>query len=482
MLLKMLVLRLSLIFLFGSLGVGLFHPVDVTAVPSASAEPVRLETDSCSVAMELPADSDSLYTFRRGIERPARSSKQIRRQVLHYSLTPPRLILKGLLQAASIGAKVATESRLIENYDDLYDTFGLQQKRFSWYPFIWSTSYTRPQGGVNGLLRLKPELDLAFATKYAGRYKWTTTARVHYQNSKKSLFRSLGVAAIVNYDDDRDFYGFGAIPENDARNRFLPSTPHQFGSYEQERAQLEIVAGFRPRSNIALFWTTFLRRRIIYDRTRHTSTMPLGEVFDVNYLPGLRGNYSRHVYHELLLHWDNRQYYGRISPGIRCEVYAGHSQGIDGDPADFWRFGTDGAWYWPVVQDDRVIVARMVMDVMTEEEGISFADYPRHPTFRGVSSRQLLRSDQAVLVPSLEYRWPISIYMGGYLFADGLLVTDDPGDLRVRRMPWAVGIGFSLHTLRSELGTMGFAYGSEGFRLILKLGLSTPESDRTDWK
>ncbi len=113
---------------------------------------------------------------------------------------------------------------------------------------------------------------------------------------------------------------------------------------------------------------------------------------------------------------------------------------------------------------------------------ISFADYPRQPTFRGVSSKTLLRTDEISLVPSVEYQWPITFNIGGHLFIDYLIVADSFNKITFSNSPYAYGIGFDLQVSNREVARFSVASGSEGLRIDFSLGFTLHTNDRTKWQ
>ena len=159
--------------------------------------------------------------------------------------------------------------------------------------------------------------------------------------------------------------------------------------------------------------------------------------------------------------------------------------GIAGDHSHFLRTGVDAALYLPVIKQTRLIVPRIVFDMvdnLNDSVPISFAEYPRQPAFRGVSSTRLLRNDEISLLSSLEYQWPLTYNLGGHLFAVHLVVTDSFSVLTRSNAPYAIGFGLDLHGADSELARLSISNGSEGWRFLLTVGISSHTSDRSKWQ
>jgi outer membrane translocation and assembly module TamA len=92
-----------------------------------------------------------------------------------------------------------------------------------------------------------------------------------------------------------------------------------------------------------------------------------------------------------------------------------------------------------------------------------------------------LRTDLFSAVPSLEYQWPLTHNVGGHLFLDYLLVADSVKHLSFADAPYAYGAGISIQGFRSEVGRIAVSTGSEGWRLMIDVGLTSHVSDRNHW-
>ncbi|MFQ5752472.1 MAG: hypothetical protein ACE5HI_10785, partial [bacterium] len=197
------------------------------------------------------------------------------------------------------------------------------------------------------------------------------------------------------------------------------------------------------------------------------------------------GKKGQQIYNEIAARYDTRKYRGQISPGVRVEGYAGLSIGVASDDRRFSRTGVDAALYIPVIKQTRLIVPRVIFDLvdnLNDAVPISFAEYPRQLAFRGISSTNLLRSDKISLLSSLEYQWPLTYNLGGHLFVDNLVVSDSFDNLTLANTPYAYGFGIDLHGADSELARFTISNGSEGLRFFLTVGLSNHTSDRTKWQ
>ena len=101
---------------------------------------------------------------------------------------------------------------------------------------------------------------------------------------------------------------------------------------------------------------------------------------------------------------------------------------------------------------------------------------------RGVGGRRtILRTDNWVAVPSVEYRWPLTYRTQALIFCDWLLVGPSLGQIRASGAPWAAGVAFEMHSQFRSLARVLVAFGSEGFRLGIELSPPVKTNDRTRW-
>ena len=200
-----------------------------------------------------------------------------------------------------------------------------------------------------------------------------------------------------------------------------------------------------------------------------SSAGTLGQVFDLDSLPGARST-TEQWYTELAVALDTRLARARISPGARIAGHSGFSRGVGGDASRYWLGGMDGSLFLPVIQRDRIVAARLVLDVIRNLENdvpLAFTEYPRHPLFRGISPRKLLRSDERSLLSSLEYQWPLTATIGGHL-----MVADEFAGFSAQDAVWAGGFGLDFHVGEDVLGGVQLTSGTEGFRFLLQAGFS----------
>ncbi|HEY4055315.1 MAG TPA: hypothetical protein VGM39_01860 [Kofleriaceae bacterium] len=204
--------------------------------------------------------------------------------------------------------------------------------------------------------------------------------------------------------------------------------------------------------------------------------------FDTSKLVGYDSG-VKNTYFELEAIYDTRRPSGRFQPpvfettGWYASVHAGHANGIDGDPTDFWRYGGEVQKLFDLYHGTRVLTLRAMMDAVAGGDGrtdnnISFIDLPRLggvDWLRGYPDGRF--RDKAVTLVTAEYGWDLGNFVSAYLFLDGgrtwsTLENVDPDSLH-----YGYGGGIELHTNDSFLMRGQLALSREGdvfFELALR--------------
>lgn len=444
------------------------------------------QANTRSPVQTTPADTlltaDEEYMSVRGLEQKKTYGDETLRSVTNKVLYIPRKITRGVFVSAGHGAYLIDESKIIEKSSDF---FYLYERRIGWYPVIDYSASSGFSGGAKLFYNNMP-----FGSSLGGYYGqnglWQAKFNaVHSGLIRDSVWRLKFTGKIKNRENLK-FYGFGPNPENDARNVFNPGRAEDYGLFAQRLSRLQLVSGIRPAERWELFYTVFYQKRDLsvpndYDNEN------IDKTFDVTHIPGIQNGAGtdRLVYNEIAARYDTRRYRGQISPGVRIEGYMGLSEGVGSSKSRFLRSGLDTAFYIPVIKKNRLIVPRIVLDTVDnihDDTDVIFTDYPRQPSFRGTSSRSLLRNDNISVVPSLEYQWPLSFSIRGHVFVDYLLVSDKLESLTFSQAPYAYGFGIDFHGIENELARINVSHGSEGVRLQLTVGLKGYDNDRTEWE
>ncbi len=414
-------------------------------------------------------------TSLRGMDREEARFDDPLRDSLSALGYVPRQLLNGVFFGAAHTADVLSDKDFIRKVKDI---LYFNDKKGLWYPMVSYASGFRPAYG--GGLRYKGE-------------SWKASAKALMHDSdygsysfKPTVHKSLGtmqwknsVQTVFEKKDDRRFYGLGADPHNDDRNRFVGS--HDYGVYTESRRKIQWESALHSsEESWGVTYLGYYQRRSFEDHG--SGNNDVREVFDHSAIPGFDAPVKQ-LYNELALEMDTRKQKAMLHPGFRSEIYSGISAGFGKHDANLLRTGFDAAGFIPTVKEDRLIVPRLVADVVENinDKPIPFSEYPRQQPFRGVSNREIGRSERVSLVPSFEYQWPLSHMLAGHLFCDLLFVGPRPGSIRWHEGLWAAGAGVDLHILNHELGKVELAWGSEGFQASLTIGVPLKNNHRKDW-
>ena len=413
----------------------------------------------------------------RGIVREEVSPDDYYRNLISAGLYPARVILNGVLYSTGKSTSVITDEKFIARVEDF---FYILERKIGWMPSAIYVSGFQPYYGINLFYQ-----DDHFTTMIGGKYrdenKWGRKAGITYTDITGEKVWQYNFLFVNDKMNDRHFFGFGADPSTDARNKFQPERD-EYGVYSQERLKYQAIIGVRSSVNRELYYTVFYQRRDI--RASEYGGQSISDVFDGSTIPGLNKT-GRQFYNEFSFRFDSREYKKSVSKGRLFSAYAGMSKGISEDKSSFLRAGFDLAAFVPVIKDNRIIIPRVVVDAVSNLKDnipISFTEYPRQRAFRGVSSRKLAATDNLSIIPSLEYKWPLTYRVSGQLFSDLIIVAEDLGAVKLDHARWAVGFGFAFHDKRTESAKFEFAFGSEGIKLLLSLGTPVHKNERTDWK
>lgn len=469
-----LLFRLIAPVFLGFITVMLFNSVNVYA--KVSNQNTQVKTDSTY-------NSNREYENLRGIERKSKDGSRAFKTTVNAVLFIPRTVTDGLLYSAGYGANLIGDSKFIEKTENILYFYNRQ---LGWYPIVSISSGSNPAAGAAVFFRNKSR-GISIAGAYGGSEFWASQIKTFYIFRTGETVWKISFSGRINKRDDYEFYGFGSDPSSDPRNSFNTDASEEFVLFAQRLLRTPLVIGMRPSSKWEFFYAGFYQERQL-SSPDNGNKRNLTNIYNAGNLPGAEtgnGSTEKQIYNEISIRFDTRKYRNRISPGIRVEGYAGISVGVDDNESRFSRSGLDAAFYLPIIKNNRLIVPRLVLDMvnnLNNDVPISFADYPRQPTFRGVSSKTLLRTDEISLVPSVEYQWPITFNIGGHLFIDYLIVADSFNKITFSNSPYAYGIGFDLQVSNREVARFSVASGSEGLRLDFSLGFTLHTNDRTKWQ
>lgn len=387
----------------------------------------------------------------------------------------PLKIIDGSLYAGGHTAAYLSDEDFIRKVKDI---LYLYEDRLLWFPMVSYASGFRPAYGGGLYYKGDSWTALGRAEIHDSNY-WSYSLKSTYVRPVRWGEWKNTLMAVTEQKDDRRFYGLGADPRDDHRNTFIGE--HDYGVYTETRKKLQWSSSvYTPPKTFGVTYLGYLQRRSFEDHGHDNNDVR--EVFDHTRIPGFDAPVKQ-LYNELSAVWDTRDEKHMLSPGFRSEIYSGLSAGLGKHNANLFRTGFDAAGFIPTIKEDRLIVPRLVTDMVENinDDPIPFSEYPRHQTFRGTSSREIIRSERVSLVPSLEYQWPISHALAGHLFYDMLFVGPDAGSIRWHEGLWAAGIGVDFHYFSRELGRAELAFGSEGFQASITFGSPLRTNHRKDW-
>lgn len=431
---------------------------------SSAIDTTALHLDGKTISASDQEDS------LRGLEQEFKRADETGLILADYALFLPRVLIDHLLAASGRGISTLAEPQFIEQLEDvLY----LYERNLIWYPNTTLNLTDRFQYGL-GLMYRENKWKAYTSFLYGSEEKWSTKSKLSYTFQAGKTVWKTAVKFSLDYDDDLRYYGFGSERIDPFTN--IPfSDDEDYYEYTQKRRQFAFSQGIRLSNTFEVHYTglyqkneiekVWLNNGSIAQQIRG-SDIPDGEQF----------------YNGLMVRYDTRKYKGRISPGARFEAHSGYSHEYSDFLVGFWRGGLDAAVYLPVIKENRIIAGRIVYNVIEKERKTLFYNYPHHRTFRGVSSRYLLRTGHHLAVPSFEYQWPLTDAFSSRLFYDMIVVGDELKQMTLDDAPWAAGLSIELHNRNSSMARVVFAYGSEGVRLTLKLGDPVRSNHPSEWK
>lgn len=427
---------------------------------------------ACSISAHAAQARE--VSLRGAEQEEARFFDPLRAAASGITYLPAKILDGTLYLTGRASAELSDEDFVRRVKDILY----FYDEKFLWYPLVdFNSGFKTSYGGglnfkdQNWSLKTKALLHDSDYYSYSGKIK--------YAGSLGDLEWDNALLVVTEKQDDRRFYGLGSDPRNDPRNTFRGD--HDYGVYTESRRKLQWESSLHNTGrSLGLTYLGYYQRRSFEDGGDGSNDVR--EIFDHSRIPGFSSP-VRQLYNELALEWDTRDRKTILSPGFRSEIYSGFSSGLGHHGTNLFRTGFDAAGFVPVIRENRLIVPRVAADLVENlnDNPIPFSEYPRHHTFRGVSTREIIRSERVSIVPSIEYQFPLSHMLGAHLFFDTLFVGPQASSIRWNDGLWAAGAGLDLHYFKHELGRIELAGGSEGFQAKFTLGTPLKTNHRKDW-
>ncbi len=417
---------------------------------------------------------DSAYKYVRGLKRLSKPGKSVGDAILFL----PRAVIDGVRTATAFGMHLMNDPKISARINSFIES---EKKSFSWYPVVDITSDYRPRIGADFFIPLQL-VDMSFNWNLAGPEKYELAGDISCQYKKQPYTWHCTLSGLFEHDDDRKFYGIGVTPQSDRRNAILPTAAADYGIYKEKRKKVQLVNSMEFNSYLNLSYTAFLQKRAL--RNAPAAENAIGNLFNLEKMKEFKHPVQQ-FYHELSIRLQSHRQQRHLSSGINFEIHYGRSRGIGQDSSKFSRCGFDVMMNIPILDPDRLLTPRLVYDRIknnSPQTAMPFTEYPQQPAFRGISGLYMLRTDNHSFVPSLEYHWPLTYYLGAHLFIDYLLVSDRLSHLSWTRVPWAIGLGADVHTKNKELARGYIAAGSEGIHLTFTIGLDSVVNNRSAWE
>jgi hypothetical protein len=177
-----------------------------------------------------------------------------------------------------------------------------------------------------------------------------------------------------------------------------------------------------------------------------------------------------HAYGELELRWDSRRRFTPWEPhdvhsaGSLVAAFAGRVDRIDGEGADFWRYGTELQHYIRLANGPRVLALRFRLEGVTGAiDQVPFTELPMlgGGTFlRGYSFERF--RDRIASFGSVQYQWDLSHLVDAYLFTDVGRVYPSLDELTLDDLRVGFGGGFEVHSDHGFLVDISLASSIDG--------------------
>jgi len=410
-----------------------------------------------------PGDAEA-----RGMERKPRSSlRSIARVFPRGLLYVPGVVIDTVswpLRWAAIGLeKSALPERTIELLCD--DRVEL---------CIYPTALVETGFGLNAGVRLSHtnllggQEHLALRAGWGGQFRQRYGGRLHVPIGDRSFVR---FRAQYQIQPDQYFYGFGTNALEPEPLVTLPVALDRAVEtrYLERRFYTLMLLGHQILRHLeGSFSVSFEHSNFA---PREGSGLRADEVYGEDAIPGfLRGR--RQILPQLGLVADSRSPKATSPTGVRAAAYGGPAVGAGEDPSRFFRWEGTLAAHLELLRPHRVVtLAATGLGVASlDGDPVPFTDRP------ALGGPHLLRGyrlgrfrDDAALVLTAQYRWPIHFLLDAYLFAEAGRTYARTDDFTLDGLKPAYGGGLGLHTDRNVTARLQVARGEEEIQVVFVL-------------
>jgi|GEM_PF-2630468 len=416
---------------------------------------------------------DSTNTNTRGIEREEVSSEDPLRSMGDILIYLPRTTISYLLYGTGRGAYHLSDPDLIQKVESLLYFY---KHQFGWYPNANIVSDHRSAFGA-GVFYKVGYFSSSISSIYTAEDKWKLKSKLSHSSILNNKVLKTTFYVEFREDDDREFSGFGAHPLSDSRNSFLENRTDNIAVFGRERSRIGLDIGIRTSDAISFSYTGFYENLTLSPVDNQHS---IEKVFLVN--QDLFSTRFERLINEISFRFDSRENINHVSPGNRFETYAGLSHGLT-DPynGEIFFYGFDAISFIPIIKRNRIVAPRLAVNAasgMDSDNLMEFQFYPGHSTFRGASTRKQIRTDSFVIVPSIDYIWPLNSFIRASLFADAIVATNNLRDITINNTPNAYGWSISVHGDHEDVASFRISTGTQGLRLKLIIGFALDDNER----
>jgi outer membrane protein assembly factor BamA len=422
-----------------------------------------------ALAMSSPAHGDARpppdVTHGERFDGRVRDRGSARRKLLwipRVLLAPLRWLLRGVAWLARPPTEAGERHHVVERVlrlfmsrDGLIGVYPTLSYTAGFTPFFGGTFFDRRVIGEGTAL----QLSLAGADSN----NIMTSAWMRPTHELRAVELELAVA--YERRNDQLFTGIG-----------LPSQLVNGSRYAHDRVDVGALVDFQPARAVRFTlagrfgWRRFGNGRLVGD------DLPIDEVFclrnarnvcipgtvDPRLVPGFHEG-TQFVRGSAAVRVDTRDSTFRPSSGVALHLEAQYTHGVGFDESSYVRLhgGIEAAL--DVWQRSRVLVVRVLTDLLlpTSSAIVPFSELVvigGHDDLRG--ARPGRYRDFSSLLMSLEYRWPIWMWMDAQLFADyGGTFGEHFAGFSTRELVPAVGVGLRVRTLSRFFLRVQTAYG-----------------------
>ncbi len=463
--------------------------------PSAEAAEDERPVNAPPETPPLAAEDAPLETSASGLEEEVEPEEGAGRKTARVALYPVRGVWWVALAPLRGLAYAFNRWQLKERYQAVFFSEDLTRG-------LLPTASYQSGLGVTGGLSFKwkdiegTDANLTLRASYGGEFLQNYSALI---DSGKAFSDHISVGAFLQFRElpNARFFGLGNGDQVDVEsldgNLIDPITDDTAVAtrYSHDSLTTGVGARFTFSDSLTLLVSSLYRLRDFEREIRFGDDSRIFDVYDPNRLVGLVDGLSN-LYTEASLTYDRRKRYARYhssaspSTGYLLNGFIAYQAGlVEEDRSAHGRWGIDLQRYISLYRGDRTLTLRLYVEGVTGGlEEVPFIDLPAlgGPIFLRGYQRDRFR-ERNVALASVEYGYPISRNIRGYLFVDAGApfrdldaLADWPKAPRI-----AFGGGFQFNTINSFLGRLIVGTSIDGeFQLTFSFDPTFETTTRED--